>query len=485
MHFTYLSSLLKILWKRSDVFLKIKYFKINMKTSRCPNIDHFCFICGHIVTKRVKPLSSDLKLAYTSYFDEMEPSREDYTPNISCGNCYNRLLDWYHRRGRHLSFIKPMVWIRDPNGHDESRCYACINFVPKLHKKSLKTKIYVESATGILPQHMPDWVEPPKRASPDAVTTTTAAIAFTIQNDDQDNDYYPETTEDGRPKPLTQREMDYLVAKMGLSQRNSELLTTFLKRRKLSRCDVKATSYRNRQIEFQKYYTVNTMNTFTHCIDIEGLVNHLGMAYVADDWRLFIDGSVSSLKVVLLHKTNNKPSIPLAYGTNLKETHESLGNILKNIKYEQHKWKICCDLKVINIMQGIISKGGFPNYFCFLCDWDSRYQGNQYECSTWKARDAHNIKRLKLKNKPLIKDTRDILLPPLHIKLGIASKFVKTAVESSEEIFDCLKSIFPKLSDTKIKAGVLTGPDIRKLMKSTNFCTVLSGNRVPESMGFS
>jgi len=37
--------------------------------------------------------------------------------------------------------------------------------------------------------------------------------------------------------------------------------------------------------------------------------------------------------------------------------------------------------------------------------------------------------------------------------LGIASKFIKTAVDSSTEVFDCLKTIFPKLSDAKIKAG--------------------------------
>lgn len=62
-------------------------------------------------------------------------------------------------------------------------------------------------------------------------------------------------------------------------------------------------------------------------------------------------------------------------------------------------------------------------------------------------------KNFKLKNEPLIKETSDILLPPLHIKLGIASKFIKTAVKSSAEVFDCLKTIFPKLSDAKIKAG--------------------------------
>jgi len=217
----------------------------------------------------------------------------------------------------------------------------------------LKHKQYVAAFTGILPVPMPDSAEPPKPPSPDAMSTWTAETAFTNRSDPQDDDYEP-NIEDDKPKPLTQNEMDYIVAKMGLSQRNAELLTSFLKRRKLTERTVSAVSYRSRQTEFQKFYAVNGTNTFTYCIDIEGVVNKLGMAYAADDWRLFIDGSVSSLKAVLLHNTNNKPSIPLAYGTNMKESYETLQNILAKVNYEEHKWKICCDLKVVNIMQGII-----------------------------------------------------------------------------------------------------------------------------------
>lgn len=326
-----------------------------MENSRCPNIDHFCLVCGHMVPTSVqrKKSTPEFKLAYTGYFDEVDPSGEDYTPNTVCGTCYSRLLDWYHRRDRNLSFIKPMVWIKDPNGHVESRCYACINYSPKLNKQTLKCKKYVAAYTGILPMPMHDGAEPPKPPSPDAMSTWTANTAFTNQTDFQDADYEPDI-EDDKPKPLTQNEMDYVVAKMGLSQRDSEFLTSFLKRRRLTERTVSASSYRSRQTEFQKFYTVDATNTFTHCTDIEGLVNQLGMAYASDDWRLFIDGSVSSLKAVLLFKTNNKPSIPLAYGTNMKETYETLGNILMKIKYEENKWKICCDLKVVNIIQGTI-----------------------------------------------------------------------------------------------------------------------------------
>jgi len=327
-----------------------------MQNNRCPNIDYFCLVCGHIVPKvelKKQLITAEFKLAYTRYFDEPDLSGEDYTPNTVCKSCYNRLLDWCHQRCRKLSFIKPLIWLRDEKGHVESRCYACVNFNPWLNKNMLKNKTYVAAYTAILPVPMPDDAEPPKPPSPDAISTWTANTAFTMKTNPQDVNYELNIENDG-PAPLTQKEMDYVVAKLGLSQRNSEFLTSFLKRRKLTQRTVSARSYRSRQAEFQKFYTVDATNTFTHCTDIEGLVNQLGMVYAADDWRLFIDGSVSSLKAVLLHKTNRKPSIPLAFGTNMKETYETLGSILAKVNYEHHKWKICCDLKVVNIMQGIL-----------------------------------------------------------------------------------------------------------------------------------
>ena len=53
----------------------------------------------------------------------------------------------------------------------------------------------------------------------------------------------------------------------------------------------------------------------------------------------------------------------------------------------------------------------------------------------------------------MINDLDDILLPPLHMKLGIAGRFVEVVVKKGNGAFDCLKSIFPKLSDAKIKKG--------------------------------
>ena len=50
----------------------------------------------------------------------------------------------------------------------------------------------------------------------------------------------------------------------------------------------------------------------------------LGYQHISDEWRLYIDASKSSLKAVLLHNGNTKPSVPLAYAVNMKESYESM-----------------------------------------------------------------------------------------------------------------------------------------------------------------
>lgn len=70
------------------------------------------------------------------------------------------------------------------------------------------------------------------------------------------------------------------------------------------------------------------------------------MKYVhnPEEWRLFIDSSKTSLKAVLLHNGNEKPSIPIAHDVDRKEIYETMSSLLELIKYNEHKWKLCSDL---------------------------------------------------------------------------------------------------------------------------------------------
>jgi hypothetical protein len=70
-------------------------------------------------------------------------------------------------------------------------------------------------------------------------------------------------------------------------------------------------------------------------------------------------------------------------------------------------------------------------------------------------------------------DPQKVLLPPLHIKLGLMKQFVK-ALQRDEDCFKYLCSKFPCLSEEKLKEGIFVGPDIRKLILNEMFETTMS-----------
>lgn len=210
------------------------------------------------------------------------------------------------------------------------------------------------------------------------------------------------------------------------------------------------TAFRRRQKRMQEFFTVNRENTFAYCHDIENLMSEMEVVFDVDDWRLFINSSKTSLKAVLLEKTNTKPAVPIAYSTEMKECYETLKIVLQKIKYANYQFRICCDLKVVNILSGL--KGGYCKHMCFICDWDSRFRGDQYAFSGWKDRSQSKNSQGSIINEPLVPRNK-ILLPPLHIKLGIVKKFIETVVKR-EQVYDSLKCIFPKISDRKLRAGM-------------------------------
>jgi hypothetical protein len=65
-------------------------------------------------------------------------------------------------------------------------------------------------------------------------------------------------------------------------------------------------------------------------------------------------------------------------------------------------------------------------------------------------------------------DPKKILLPPLHIKLGIIKQFVK-ALPKTGNSFKYLCKKFPHLLEAKLKEGIFIGPDTIKLMFSEDF----------------
>lgn len=233
--------------------------------------------------------------------------------------------------------------------------------------------------------------------------------------------------------------------------------------RAFSFAGTKVTFYRNREAELLKYFGTDT--DLVSCKDVPNLMSHMGLPqYVDDEWRLFLDSSKKSLKCVLLHNGNEHASIPLGHSTRLREKYEAIAFALEKIKYEEHRWPICVDLKMVSILLG--QQGGYTKFPCFLCLWDSRADGEHWTRTSWPSRELivgeHNVIK-----KSLV-PTDKIILPPLHIKLGLVKQFIK-ALDKNGTCFTEIVRKLPAVSIQKLRAGVLDGPQIRQLINDPRF----------------
>jgi len=112
------------------------------------------------------------------------------------------------------------------------------------------------------------------------------------------------------------------------------------------------------------------------CHDIVCLFKGLKQEHNPSDWQLFIDSSWWSLKALLLHNGNSKPSIPVAHSVHVKESYGNMKILLEAVQSNVHQWNICGDLKVIGMLMGM--QGGFMKFFCFLCLRDSHSAAELY-----------------------------------------------------------------------------------------------------------
>ena len=119
-----------------------------------------------------------------------------------------------------------------------------------------------------------------------------------------------------------QDDINDLVRDMTLTKSNAELLISRLSQWDLIDDSVRITSQRKRHRNFSLYFQL--LDDMCFCHDIQGLFDAMGIPCNVCDWRLFIDSSRRSLKAVLLHNTNQWPSIPLAHSVHMKENYENV-----------------------------------------------------------------------------------------------------------------------------------------------------------------
>ena len=121
---------------------------------------------------------------------------------------------------------------------------------------------------------------------------------------------------------------------------------------------------------------------------------------------------------------------------------------------------------VIGIVMGM--QGGFTKHCCFLCLWDSRATAEHYVRRDWPARGSCIPGIANIQSAPLV-ESKDVLMPPLHIKLRLMKNFVKALGKSNSSGFAFLRKKFPKISEAKLKEGIFVGQQIQEVLKDPNF----------------
>ncbi|GBL85509.1 hypothetical protein AVEN_272388-1 [Araneus ventricosus] len=247
------------------------------------------------------------------------------------------------------------------------------------------------------------------------------------------------------PHKITSVELNDLVRDLDLYKNKVEILGSRLQQWNLLEENVRVTSFHTRHLLFESFFKKEDNIVF--CCDIDGLLKELRIAHEPNEWRLFIDALKLSLKAVLLNNGNELPSIPVAHGVYMKETYHNLKQLLDIINYSKYGWQICADLMVMSLLMGL--QPGYTKYCCFLRLWDSRAIALHYIKRDWSQRASFKPGEMNVKH-PLLADLHTIIMPPLHIKLGLVKNLVK-AMDNNGLAFKYLHEKFPQLSVAKIK----------------------------------
>ena len=410
------------------------------------------------------------KRAYEAYFGmKLGDQDKPWAPHKVCKHCTERLRFWTQGKVNSMRFGVPVVWREPKNHHDD--CYFCIVNMSGWNQRKKKDWYYpdIESARRPIP-HCAE-VPVPAFTSLPALTAADEMVEAMDDTDSGDSSISSSSSMGGveyspssKPKPFSQGQLNDLIRDLGLSKESSEILASRLDEHGILGSETKITFYRNRDDMLIRFFTME--DYFVYCNYIQGLLSKMGLPeYNPDDWRLFIDSSKRSLKCVLLHNGNMFACVPIGHFVVLKEHYQNVKMCLEKLRYSEHNWALCLDFKMVNFLLG--QQGGYTKHPCFLCYWDSRATDQHWVKKDWPSRQDLAVGDKNIITEPLVNRDR-IILPPLHIKLGLMKQFVK-ALDKDGDCFNYIAQTFSGLSIEKLKGGIFDGPQIRKLMQDQTF----------------
>jgi hypothetical protein len=129
-------------------------------------------------------------------------------------------------------------------------------------------------------------------------------------------------------------------------------------------------------------------------------------------------------------------------------------------------------LKVVAVLLGL--QQGYTKFCRFLCEWDSWAKTSHYKRRDWLSRQSLELGTKNVQHLLLV-ESCNILLPPLHIKIGLMKNFIK-AMDQTGPAFRYLTKKLPGIGAAKMKVVVFIDPQIRNLFGDEQFNHILSGN---------
>lgn len=429
--------------------------------------NYFCNICGEYTFKNCRlGVSEFITQVYFDYFGFALDIRDKYwIPHMVCKTCVESLRLWANKKRPHFKYQTPMIW-REPYNHQDD-CYFCVVDINGINKNNRSKWSYPNLLSVTRPVLFSGDAPVPQASSSVQNDHDIEKQNYSSSDESRTSDSYPDFTSE--PQLFNQEDLNALIRDLGLSKKTSEILASRLKQRNLLTPETRISYYRNREAELLSFFSKD--DDFAFCSDVPGLLKAMGVQkYDPNEWRLFIDSSKRSLKCVLMHNGNKLGSIPIAHSTTVKEEYATVASVMDRIKYNEQKWLISVDLKMVNFLLG--QQGGYTKYPCFICLWDSRARSEHWIRKDWPSRQSMVPGQLNVINEPLVPTDR-IILPPLHIKLGLMKQFVK-ALNKGGDCYKYISKKFFNLSQEKIKNGIFDGPQIRRLIKDENFISYMT-----------
>lgn len=398
--------------------------------------DNFCLICGSYVQKKNRFVATKILGDYEGFFRRKIEVSNRFIPKTCCATCY-RNFGHLKRGSREFPFTSPVVWSRPKSRNDcyfcqfgPGQCYGTIVYpkvcsVAPAVKRDAMASFTKNTALVLIqrPLKRPAEIDhggSMKRIKQEQVKETNKENLRVVEElpkrnatkrhldkdlvkmllwdeqpplkvtklDESDHDFVPTdylaNCQASEVQKLSQGALNNFLKQLPIPKRVARTLMRKLRAANFLAEEVTFDNFQNAYKEFLQYFTYDQDTEICYCHDILALMARVDPEFKAEDYRLSIDATRKYLNVALIHNTNKKKSVPVAFSRNPKETYERVRFILGAINYYRFNFFVIGDLKMIAIIRGLMQ--GYPLHNCAWCLFNSRDTAKHYSRHVWSPR---------------------------------------------------------------------------------------------------